>query len=299
MSQPEGREVARRNRALTRPSRRGALQLAVRLAFRHDRLPNRALVRRLAALNQSNSSAIEDNGVDPVRLADAVGDADGDRQGVRGIIQARHLGHPEDELDHPLNLFLVGRAVADDRALDLVRGRLADRLAVLRRRQENNPTSLPNSDRGLGVAAEEQPLDGDDSRLVERQELVEQAVDCKEPLRHRQVRRCGQTAVVDCPEPAAGPFDDPVTERRCPRVDPEDDHPATSAKTSSGMSKLAVTRWTSSRSSSSSTRRSAWRALAESSSTVCLATIVFSAESTATPAPSRALRTRSRSAGDV
>ncbi len=95
-------------------------------------------------------------------------------------------------------------------------------------------------------------------------------------------------AVVDLAQPPTAPFDDPVPQRGCPRVDPEDLHPATSAKTSSGMSKLAVTRCTSSRSSSSSTRRSAWRAFDESSSTVCLATIADSADSIWTPADSSA-----------
>ena len=52
-------------------------------------------------------------------------------------------------------------------------------------------------------------------------------------------------------------FDEPPSEGRRPGVDAQDDHPATSANTSSGISKFAVTRWTSSRSSRSSTSRSA------------------------------------------
>ena len=88
-----------------------------------------------------------------------------------------------------------------------------------------------------------------------------QRVDGQQPLGQRRSGLVVETAVVDLAQPSAGPFDDPVAQRGGPRVDPEDDHPATSAKTSSGMSKLAVTRCTSSRSSSSSTSRSAWRAL--------------------------------------
>ena len=168
--------------------------------------------------------------------------------------------HPEDELDHPLDLLLVGGAVARDRALDLVRRRLADRPAVLGRREQHDAPRLPDGHRRLGVPAEEEPLDGDDGRLVEREQVVEERVDREQPLRHRQVRARLETAVVDRAKLPAVPFDDAVAECRCPRVDPEDDHPATSANTSSGMSKLAVTRWTSSRSSSSSTSRSAWRA---------------------------------------
>ena len=77
---------------------------------------------------------------------------------------------------------------------------------------------------------------------MEREELVDQRVDRQQPLGERQVRARRQAAVIDLAQPAAGPFDDPVAQRGRPRVDPEDDHPATSAKTSSGMSKLAVTR---------------------------------------------------------
>src|SRR5918993_151901 len=109
-------------------------------------------------------------------------------------------------------------------------------------------------------------------------------MDRQQALGEGEVRAGGQHAVVDLAQPSTGPFDDPVSQRGCPRVDPEDLHPATSAKTSSGMSKFAVTRETSSRSSSCSTSRSAWRALDESSSTVCLATIADSADSTSTPA---------------
>src|SRR5262249_26352441 len=139
----------------------------------------------------------------------------------------------------------------------------------------------------------------DDVRFVERDQLVDQRVDGQQPFGQRDVRRGGQAAVVDLPEASTAPLDDPVAKSGRPRVDPEDLHPATSAYTSSGMSKLAVTRWTSSRSSSSSTSRSACRALDESSSTVCLAIIADSADSTGTPDDSRALRTDSRSPGDV
>ena len=69
--------------------------------------------------------------------------------------------------------------------------------------------------------------------------------------------------MVDLAHAAARRLDDPVAQRRGPRVDAQDDHPATSAKTSSGMSKLAVTRDTSSRSSSDSTSRRAWRAFVD------------------------------------
>ena len=76
----------------------------------------------------------------------------------------------------------------------------------------------------------------------------------------RQVGPRVEDAEVDGPEPAPGPVDEPVAQRGGPRVDPEDDHPATSARISSVSSRLLVTRCTSSRSSRCSTRRRFWRA---------------------------------------
>ena len=155
---------------------------------------------------------------------------------------------------------------------------------MLGRGEQHDATGLTDAERGLHVLREEQPLDGQEVRLVRREELVDERVDRQESLRQRDIRRRLETAVVDLADTASGRLDDAVAQRGRPRVDAQDDHPATSAKTSSGMSKLAVTRETSSRSSSSSTRRSAWRAFAASSSTVCLAIIADSADSTGTPA---------------
>src|SRR6185503_10105774 len=147
------------------------------------------------------------------------------------------------------------------------------------------------------VLREEQALDGDDGRLVRGDQLVDERVDREQALGQARVGRGLEAAVVDLAHAPARRFDDAVSESRGPRVDAQDDHPATSANTSSGMSKLAVTRETSSRSSSCSTRRSAWRAFDESSSTVCLAIIADSADSTGMPESSSVERTRSRSLG--
>ena len=106
-------------------------------------------------------------------------------------------------------------------------------------------------------------------------------------------------ADVDEAKRPAGPVDDSPAHGCSPWVDAQDDHPATSAKISSGISKLAVTRWTSSRSSRSSMSRRFWRARWASSSTCDLAIIVCSALSTVTCSASSALRTRSRSPGSV
>ena len=65
-----------------------------------------------------------------------------DRERIGRVVGPRQLAHAEHELDHPLDLRLVGRAVARDRALDLARRRLADRRAVLGGRQQHDPARL-------------------------------------------------------------------------------------------------------------------------------------------------------------
>ncbi len=100
---------------------------------------------------------------------------------------------------------------------------------MLGRSEQHDPTGLPDAERGLDVAREEQALDAHQVRAVECQQLLDQRMDGQQPLRHRQVGAGHEAAVVDLAQATAGPFDDPVAERGCPRVDPEDLHPATSA----------------------------------------------------------------------
>ena len=153
---------------------------------------------------------------------------------------------------------------------------------------------LPDGERRLDVRAEEESLDGDQRGPVTGEQVDQPAVDREEPVGHRSLGAGGEDTMIEGRETALAEVDDAIAERCGPRVDPEDDHPATSAKTSSGMSKLAVTRLTSSRSSRSSIRRRFWRAFWASTSTVCFAWTTISALSTFTPADSTARRTGSR-----
>ena len=66
---------------------------------------------------------------------------------------------------------LVGGAVAGDGDLDLVRGGLADGDAVLGGREQDDAAGLADGERGLGVLAEEQPLDAEERRAVGLDEL--------------------------------------------------------------------------------------------------------------------------------
>ncbi len=67
----------------------------------------------------------------------------------------------EEPLDHRRHLGLVGRAVAADRLLHLVRGRLVDRDVRLRGREQRDASRLADRHRRLHVALEEEALDPD------------------------------------------------------------------------------------------------------------------------------------------
>ena len=61
------------------------------------------------------------------------------------------VGHAQDHLDHPLDLLLVGAAVAGDRDLDLVRAVLEDGQAVLGRGEQDHAARLAHRERRLHV----------------------------------------------------------------------------------------------------------------------------------------------------
>src|SRR6185369_17894473 len=88
------------------------------------------------------------------------------------------------------------------------------------------PSRLADRERRLRIPGEEQPLDRDEIRLVERDQLVEEAVDHEEPLRERGVRLRLEAARVDHPEAAAPALDDAPAEGGGAWVDAEDDHAA-------------------------------------------------------------------------
>ena len=160
----------------------------------------------------------------PARLTHAVGDADRDREGVRGVVRRRQGAHPEHDLDHPLDLLLVGCAIPGDRALDLVRGGFPDRQAGLRSGEEHDPPGVADRDRRLGIPREEDPLDGDHGGFVQRDEFRHVAMNCEQPLAEWKIRRGHEAAMVDGMEPARGLLDESPAEGRGPGVDAQDDH---------------------------------------------------------------------------
>ena len=171
------RRGPRPRRSRRRGQRRGTGRAPCRSSgSRGQRLADRPLVRRLAALDRGDRGAVEDARRCRRSTRPTAGSRCRSRPPARRPRRPASAARPSrDELDHPLDLLLVGRAVAGDRRLDLVRGRLADRPPVLGGGQQHDAAGLADGDRRLGVAREEQPLDRDDRRLVELDQLVDAA----------------------------------------------------------------------------------------------------------------------------
>ena len=113
---------------------------------------------------------------------------------------------------------------------------------MLRRGEQHDAARLADAERRLDVAREEQPLDAHEVGLVQASSSSTSAwIASSRSGSDRSALVVRQPWSTSRSRPPVA-FDDPVAQRGGPRVDPEDLHPATSAKTSSGMSKLAVTR---------------------------------------------------------
>ena len=89
----------------------------------------------------------------------------------------------EDDRDHPADLLLAGRAAARHGGLDLARRRLADGQPGLGGREQDDAPGVTDPEGRLGVAAEEQPLHGDQGGPVRLDEVRDAGVDLEQPLR--------------------------------------------------------------------------------------------------------------------
>ena len=126
----------------------------------------------------------------PARRADGRGPgvhvADRHRERVGRVVRRRHVGKPEQQPHHLLDLVLLGAPVADHRALDLGGRVLGDLVAGLHGRQHRHAARVPELQRAAHVDGVEEALDGDALRpalgqergqaLVNRQELRGKAV---------------------------------------------------------------------------------------------------------------------------
>ena len=112
-----------------------------------------------------------------------MGGADRDREGIGGIVGSWQLLHVEHQLHHPLDLALVGAAVASDGHLDLVRPIFEHGDAALGGREQDDAARLADGERSHDVAIEEEPLDAQEGRIVRSIQLDYSGVDLEQPLR--------------------------------------------------------------------------------------------------------------------
>ena len=84
---------------------------------------------------------------------------------------------PEEQLHHLPDLMFLGAAESDDRALDLGRRVLDDRMPRLGRRQQRDAARVPELQRAANVPGVEDVLDGDAVGTVLGEERGETGVD--------------------------------------------------------------------------------------------------------------------------
>src|SRR6188768_552126 len=106
---------------------------------------------------------------------------DGGIESVRSVRRDRVL-HAENHLHHALNLILFRRTAADDRFLDVTRAVLVDRDVRLERRADRRGARLPQLQRAIGVAAQENALDRDLGRAVLANDLPERRKDVAQAI---------------------------------------------------------------------------------------------------------------------
>jgi hypothetical protein len=113
--------------------------------------------------------------------------ANRDSERIGRIVRRRSTIQAEQQLDHVLNLVLLGAAVAHDRALDLGRCVFDDRAAVLDRGEHRNATGVAEPQRAPGIGRVEDAFNRDAIRARHGQQRRELGMDVRKAL--RQVHR--------------------------------------------------------------------------------------------------------------
>jgi hypothetical protein len=145
-----------------------------------------------------------------------------DRQGVRCIIWPGSLVESENKSHHLLNLRLVGLAVASDRELDFRRSVFDDRNTVLRRGEQDNSASLPDTDCRRHISSEIELLNGDDSGIMLLDQTSDLSVQMEQSPRHLLLGRSFDNAMVE-PMNIAIEADGAIAETCGSRIDSEND----------------------------------------------------------------------------
>src|SRR5450759_3257467 len=193
-----------------------------------ESLAHGLFVGSAAARRWFEGGPIERAGGNPADRALAVGDADGDGQGIRCVVRFRQLRHSKDRLDHALHLILRGGPVSRSRDLHFIGRRLSNFQLVQSRRQEDDTTSLADGEGRLDVLGEEQPLDAHERGCMQLDQVIQSQVDGLEALRQRKIGGGLDDAVIDRPKARTCPLHEPVAKHCNSRVYAQDDHEATS-----------------------------------------------------------------------
>ena len=120
------------------------------------------------------------------------GMAQGQGQGVRGVVGPGDGFQVQQAAGHVHHLALFRLAVAHHRHLHLGGGVLVERDPALFRRVQQHAAGVGHGDAGGQVRVEEQLLDGDDIRLQLADQVLHIGADLVQPPGERQPRRGGE-----------------------------------------------------------------------------------------------------------
>ena len=151
-----------------------------------------------------------------------------DRQGerVRRVVGTRNGLELQKPPDHVHHLPLFGKAIADDRLLDLHGRVLKERYPALRRGAEDDAARVRDGDAGGDVVGEKQLLDRDGLRPELRDQLLHIALELHEPRGERKPCRRGDRAVLQHLRFPGLRLDQAEADDGKPRVDAEYPHGA-------------------------------------------------------------------------
>ena len=156
--------------------------------------------------------------------------ANGDSQGVGGIVGLWHFGKVQQSARHFHYLRLLSLAVARDRGFDLKRRVLKNRDFQLLRREQRHASRLSHLYRGLLVGLEKEPLNRERVGTAAAQNRIQLVLDILEPRVEVGMRLGFHRAVADRSVCVGLKADRSPADNRVPRVYSENNQNITSDK---------------------------------------------------------------------
>ena len=165
-----------------------------------------------------------------------------DRQGerVRRVVGTRDGLELQKPLDHIHHLPLFGKAIADDRLLDLHGRVLKHGHAGLCPCQQHNAAPMPHMDGGGDIGVEKELLHRHGVDGVAAHKLLKEIENLQQPLRELLAGRGAKGVVFQRGKAVFLVGDHPIAHRGDSGVDPEDYHRGASASFSSSSFWAAV-----------------------------------------------------------